>query len=142
MEKSIEMKLKNPIKHFLLDTGIRTLEVLGIFGGGLIGYAIGRLFGWKYLIYSGVYITVLYFTYSYFKNRNINIFLASVFAWSNILAWFLPPLGIFTAVATLGIARNVEQEGKKRYKTLAVIGIVLSIINMAFGAYQGFMKPV
>ncbi len=53
-------------------------------------------------------------------------------AWSNVLTWLLPPLGLATAAFTLNYNENSSDKSKK-WNTLAIIGIVLSIANGIIG---------
>ena len=68
----------------------------------------------------------------YLKRQKVSQTLISWIAWSNVLTWLLPPLGIITAVATLGFS-DVKGVSRKTYMTLAIVAIVLAIINAIWG---------
>jgi len=48
----------------------------------------------------------------------------------------LPPFGVFNASLTYGFVVNSKSEAKNKYRNLAIVGGVLSIINAAIGILQ------
>jgi hypothetical protein len=54
--------------------------------------------------------------------------------WSNVATWLLPPVGFFTSIATYTINSENHGEDRETYMTLAIVGIVLSLINSFIGA--------
>ena len=75
----------------------------------------------------------------YLKCKNVNQKLINWIAWSNILTWFIPPIGIITGVATIGFS-NVQNINKRKYMILAIIAIVLAIINATWGVIGALNK--
>lgn len=62
---------------------------------------------------------------------------AKIVNWSNVAAWFVPPLGIFTACYTLKIFWPNRKE-RKGEVFIAAGCLVLSILNGAIGATVKF----
>jgi len=81
----------------------------------LLGAAVGQWFGkW------------------YAKRIKVSKGLIKFIVWSNVLTWLSIPIGLFTGFAALELGKTAGSESKK-YKTLAIIGIVLSLLNLVFG---------
>lgn len=133
------------MKHFQLETkeqkeerikNSKPLTVLGLIswvGGAIIGYMIVKFLGIIVaVIFLFAFLIGVYFPGWYFKRQKVNYTFIKWFVWSNILTWFLPPLGILTGFAAFGFSNLVKQE-KKKYKILAIIGIILSLINAIVG---------
>ncbi|MFH1253006.1 MAG: hypothetical protein V1664_01595 [Candidatus Uhrbacteria bacterium] len=81
----------------------------------LLGAAVGQLFGrW------------------YAKKPKTNPGLIKFIVWSNVLTWISIPIGLFTGFSAWEFSKMTGPESKK-YKTLAIVGIVLSLANLLFG---------
>ena len=97
------------------------------------GYIIGKYLGLLVVI---IFISAFFLGQKlpqwYFKKERINISLINYIAWSNILAWLLPPLGIMIGVATLDFKNHIPSNNKK-YKVLAIFGILASLLNALSG---------
>jgi len=116
-------------------------KVAGVIGA-LIALAVGRYLGLALLVF--FIITYL----PYFLGKKLSMrFIKKGFiskraygflAWSNILTWLLPPLGIFTATATLILIKNSKRTPPKSYKVLAIFCIIALIINGIFGVVGGY----
>jgi len=81
----------------------------------LLGAAVGQWFGKWYV-----------------KRPKVNQSLIKFIAWSNVLTWLSIPVGLFTGLATWEFSKTAGAESQK-CKTLATVGIVLSIINLLLG---------
>jgi len=95
-------------------------------------------------MYAPFYLTFLlgaaigqWFASWYAKRAEVNRGLIKFIAWSNVLTWFSIPIGLFTGLATLEFSKTAGLESKK-YKILAIVGIVLSLINLGFGIITKF----
>ncbi|MFH1089332.1 MAG: hypothetical protein V1716_02830 [Candidatus Uhrbacteria bacterium] len=78
----------------------------------LLGAAIGQWFGkW------------------YAKRPKVSKGLIKFIAWSNVLTWLSIPIGLFTSLAVLELSKTAGPDSKK-FKTLAIVGIVLSLLNL------------
>jgi hypothetical protein len=100
--------------------------------GLIIGFVLWKFLGLASFIFIFAFIIGVWLPKWYFKRQRISQTLIKWFVWSNVLTWVLPPLGILTGSAALKFSNLVEQE-KKKYKTLAIIGIALSSINAIAG---------
>lgn len=102
----------------------------------LLAIGLGKTMGFSFTIFVVILVVPYYigqwFPKWYFKREKINYSLVNWIAWSNVLTWLLPPLGILTGVATFEFSSLVRQEGKK-YKLLAIISIALSVVNAVVG---------
>jgi transcription initiation factor TFIIIB Brf1 subunit/transcription initiation factor TFIIB len=116
---------KKETKSRLLDQAVRIISII-------IGFAMGRYLGIAIFIFIFAFLAGQWFPKWYFKRQKINYSFVKWIVWSNVLTWFLPPLGILTGFAALEFSNLVETE-KKKYKTLAIIGIALSLINAISG---------
>ncbi len=124
-EKKESKKMTNTFKTIIGYV----VSFVSIIGGMLIGKYLGLL---VLLMFFGAYYIGQWFGKWYLKRKNINITLIQWIVWSNILTWLLPPLGILTSFATLEFSNNFPKESKK-YKTVAIIGIVASLLNALSG---------
>ena len=66
----------------------------------------------------------------YIKREKIDTNLISVIAWSNLFTWIIPIWGVFTGFATLRFTEHPQFKGEKKYKTLAIVGIVLAVLSV------------
>ena len=58
--------------------------------------------------------------------------LVKFIAWSNVILWVLPPLGLLVACATLQSAKHFELE-KRKYLFLGYGGLIVTIVNIVWG---------
>lgn len=98
----------------------------------VMGFIIGRFLGLVFFIFVFAYLIGEWFPKWYMNRKKINYGLINFIAWSNTLAWILPPLGVLIGFSTLGFSRFITPESKK-YKTLAFAGIIISLINSIIG---------
>lgn len=81
------------------------------------------------VIIGGMYYLGDWIAQWYLKRRVINEGVINLLSWTNLIVWVLPPLGIFTASLVYGLCHRSEITSSRRYKILAIIGAVLSIVN-------------
>ena len=117
-EKVINFELK--VLHVILSFAI--YYVFKAAGAIVLLFSLGFL--------SIVAIVADIIAKSYIKREKINTKLVSVIAWSNLLTWIIPILGVFTGFATLRFTKHPQFKGKKKYKTLAIVGIVLAVLSV------------
>ena len=121
--KTEPRKEKSPLYYFATAIGF------------LLGYLIVRILGpISFFIFLIPVLVGLYFPSWYLKKENVNKSLIKGIAWSNVITWFLPPLGLMVSITTFGFSRSDKVEGRQKYKKLAIVGFVLSIINSLSGA--------
>jgi hypothetical protein len=80
-----------------------------------------------------------YYLANWYLKRPSGDRIAQITAWSNVISWFLPPIGLYTATATLLAASQYRAAGKDstRLYVLGTIGLVLTIVNAGLGALKG-----
>jgi hypothetical protein len=109
------------------------LDQVVSFGSIVIGFIIGKYLGLLVVgLYFLAYLIGQWFPKWYVKRERVNITLVKWIVWSNVLTWFLPPLGVMTGFAALEFANHFPGDHKK-YKTIAIIGIVASFVNALSG---------
>ena len=124
MTNTAEPKKENSLRYYF--------EVaIGWFLGYLIVKILGPIFFFIFLI---AVLIGLYFPGWYLKKTNVNKQLIKGIAWSNVITWFLPPLGLMVSIATFGFSYSEKVEDRQKYKKLAIVGFVLSILNSILGA--------
>ncbi len=123
-----EKKESKKLKSALNQTVSSIVTFVSIIGG----FLIGKFLGLVVFLFIGAYFAGQWFGKWYLKRKNVNITLIKWIVWSNVLTWLLPPLGIMTSLATLEFSNNFPNESKK-YKTIAIIGIVASLLNALSG---------
>lgn len=97
------------------SSGYNGVELWAAFLVALIAYSIGY-----YLPRSNVG-----------KKLVAHITLMSWIAWINLVAWFLPPLGIATGLLSVGFADALGGTKRTRNILLGYVGLVLAILNAA-----------
>lgn len=117
--------IKSPVKKSILDQAL----AVGIW---MTSFIIGRFLGLVFFLFLGAYLLGQWFPSWYLKRDKISITLVKWIVWSNVLTWFLPPLGIATGFAALEFGNHFPGD-RKKYKTLAIIGIVASLLNALSG---------
>lgn len=75
----------------------------------------------------------------YIKKGKIKRNVLKLWAWSNLITWLIPVVGIFTAVFTLKIFMNMRHK-EKLFQVLAIIGLCALVINAGVGAVQGMER--
>lgn len=108
------------------------LDQVVTFGSIIIGFVIGKYLGLVVFLFLGALYVGQWFPKWYLKRERANITLVKWIVWSNVLTWLLPPLGIMTGFAALEFGNHFPGE-RKKYKTIAIIGIVASLINALWG---------
>lgn len=98
----------------------------------IAAFAIGRFLGLVTFLFIGAWALGEWFPKWYMKREKVNSSLVKWIVWSNVLTWLLPPLGILTGFAALRFADYFPPEHKK-YKIIAVVALVASILNAISG---------
>lgn len=91
------------------------------------------------LLMIGLYIlaisAALKFSAWYLKKEKKNLSLINFIVWSNVIIGFLlPPLGVFISVVTFKFS-NYFRDKSKKFKTLAIVGLLISIASAILGAF-------
>jgi hypothetical protein len=94
----------------------------------LLGLAIFLFIG----VWVGPWALGRWFPKWYMKREKVNVGLVKWIVWSNVLTWSLPPLGVLTGFAALKFADYFPSKSKK-YKIIAVIALIASVINAIVG---------
>jgi hypothetical protein len=110
-------------------------NVLGILAF-IVTFILFRYLGLVGLLFLGAYYLGDWITKWYCKRKTVNEKVLSLVSWSNVVSWLLPPIGVFTASMAYGFSVNSKSESSKKYRNLAIIGAVLSIVNAAIGILQ------
>lgn len=107
-----------------------TQQILNFFviaGSMALGYILGLAYFVVIIpILIGVYLPKIY------TKKSSGQTIANITAWSNVLTWILPFLGLYTAAATLSTA-GIYREKSTKYYILGGIGLALSLINGILG---------
>lgn len=103
------------------------------YGVSAIAFGIGYAFGWVMLLVIIVLFLVGSWLAKWYGDRSGNTSIVKVVAWANILTWFLPVLGYFTAGATIKFSDLKTGTERKQLLILGSIGLVLSLINSVIG---------
>jgi len=114
------------------STAKTVLDQVVTFGSIIIGFIIGKYLGLVVFLFLGALLLGQWFPKWYLKREHINITLVKWIVWSNVLTWLLPPLGIATGFAALEFGNHFPGD-RKKYKTVAIIGIVASLLNALSG---------
>ena len=104
----------------------------------LIGLGLGRSLGAAYWVVALI-IGIPYWVGNriaawYVKRDNISSKLIEVISWSNVITWFLPPLGMLTGAMTIKFNQFNTNE-RRKYVLLGWGCVVASIINALVGVY-------
>jgi len=108
------------------------LDQVVTFGSIIIGFVIGKYLGLVVFLFLGALYVGQWFPKWYLKRERANITLVKWIVWSNVLTWLLPPLGVMTGFAALEFGNHFPGD-RKKYKTIAIVGIVASLINALLG---------
>ena len=96
------------------------------------GFILGKYLGLVLLLFVLAWFIGQWFGKWYLKREHINTTLVKWIVWSNVITWLLPPLGVMTGFATLEFANHFPSDAKK-YKTIAIIALIVSFINALSG---------
>ena len=102
----------------------------------IFAYVLFRFLGVVGLIFIAAYYLGDWAAKSYCKRETVSEKVLNFCAWSNVITWFLPPLGIFTATLAYGFSVHSQSKSKNKYRNLALIGAALSILNAVLGILQ------
>jgi len=94
-----------------------------------------RLFGLALLIPLIPIALGLSFPKWYLGRKKPSAKLVEIIAWSNVVLWALPPLGLLTNCATIKFAKYFELK-KRQYLLLGYGGLVATIINIVWGLFS------
>lgn len=118
------------------------MKMKNIFGiiAFIIAFALFRYLGFVGLIFIAVYFLGDRFSKWYIKRNQANewgsLSLPKWIAWSNLITWLLPPLGILTATITYNFSTLINTKNKNKFKVLAIIGYALALMNALWGVMQ------
>jgi hypothetical protein len=112
------------------------VSYMGFIVGLIVSYLLIRFLG----LIAGLILIILFilgfsFPGWYLRKRSPSEKIINFIIWSNILTWLLPPIGLFTSVASLGFISHFEKPAKTRALVLGLVGLILTIINSIVGAY-------
>jgi len=112
------------------------LDIIKIGGAFIGGFVFLRFFGIEtfFLVFIVVVLSFI-FTSAYLRKEKLNNKLINFIAWANLFAWIFPILGIIVFVAAFVFASSERLEGRKRYKILAIIGLVLTVAAVFISIY-------
>lgn len=134
-EQELNQKSEDKKNFSLKRILILLIYILSFF----IFYAIFRYGG---LIMGGLFLFPVWvgssFPQWYLKREKISEKFVKILFWSNTVTWLIPPIGLFTSIATYQFTERLET-GKFRPAILATICLILTIINASVGAYMGYI---
>lgn len=128
ISKASEVVHDNVIEERQPSTTKTVLDQVVTFGSIITGFIIGKYLGLVVFLFLGALLLGQWFPKWYLKRDKVNISLVKWIVWSNVLTWLLPPLGIATGFAALEFGNHFPGD-RKKYKTVAIIGIVASLLN-------------
>jgi uncharacterized membrane protein len=100
----------------------------------IVAYFLARVLGILGLILIAVIIYLALKTPQwYFKKAGRNNKFPEILAWLNVVSWMLPPLGLYSGLATIAFSKNYPAR-KKKYLILGIIGLGCAILNSVWGA--------
>lgn len=94
-----------------------------------------RFFGFTLVILIIPFLIGGYLAKFWLKRWEINPSIIKYVAYSNLLSWIIPIIGLFTAGFILGFEKTTIQLPKK-YRILAIIGLILAFGNSALTILQ------
>lgn len=110
-------------------------KVAGLIAG-VIGFMMSKYLGFLTVILFLIPIVVGFkFPEWYMKRTKISYKVIKLIAWSNMITWFLPPLGVLTGFCALRFSNFINDQ-KLKYRVLGIIGIILAFANAALGILQ------
>lgn len=105
-----------------------------IFGiiGFIGGYILFKAIGLASILFIIVFLLGNWASKKYIKEHKTENNVINWIAWSNLITWLLPILGIATAISSYNFSNNFKH-GKNKYLYLAITGGLLSILNALWG---------
>lgn len=113
------------------DPSEKLLEYLAYAIGLVIGIYLGFLFALIFIVIACIGPMLVDV---YMKRKNVSDRLIKIIAWSNIIAWLLPPLGIFIGFSTIQFGKYIHTQ-KTKFTILGVLGIILALCNAGLGIF-------
>lgn len=105
-------------------------NVLITIAAGIIGYNLGIAY---FILLAPILLGIYVPKWCIKKKINIKHSIIKFIAWSNIITWFVPIVGLFTSCFILSLYQQIDFPNKKKYKTIAIVGLTLTVINSASG---------
>jgi len=96
----------------------------------VVAYALFRYLGLVGLLFVGAYYVGNWLAKLVVKKSSPDK--VGFIPWFNVVTWLLPPLGVLTASFSYGLTAT-PTGNKNKYRNLAIVGGVLSIINAGIG---------
>ncbi len=131
-EKQKEISVTKDIGEKKSSGAKSVLDQIVTVGSIIIGFVIGRYLGLVVFLFLGALFVGQWFPKWYLKREHVNLTLVKWIVWSNVLTWLLPPLGVMTGFAALEFGNHFPAD-RKKYKIIAIIGIVASLLNALSG---------
>jgi Na+/proline symporter len=123
-------------KSFISKVGT---VILGVFGWIFIvgsSKALGSYLGFGFIVFIIMFaipITLgMYIPRWYLGRKHVNTKIIKLLIWSNVVAWFIPVIGVFTGVSALQFSGRLKNK-VALYNWIAIIGLSLSTINAIAG---------
>lgn len=121
------------------STTEKTLDLLARWTPLALSIAIVEFLGFNFLlilwlVVGGPLLCGYLFT-NWFIKKKYKKTLIQVLTWLNIIFWFIPILGLFTASVAFTASLSPKYKERK-YKILGAIGLTLSLINVGASVYM------
>lgn len=130
----LDIVSKEPSDKNKITAGDKSLlSKIADYGVSVIAFGIGYAFGWIMLLVIIVPFLIGSWFAKWYGNRSGNTSVVNIIAWANVLTWFLPVLGYFTAGAAIKFSDLKTGSDRKKIMTLGIIGLILSLINSVIG---------
>ncbi len=108
-------------------------KIIGV-SSAMVGFLIGKYFGIAFMALAFLFFMAIYigikFPVWYMEKEKNNHGLISCIAWSNVLSWLLPPLGLLTGISSICFSGYMA---KGKYRTLGFLGATLALLNAIVG---------
>lgn len=130
--------MKNKMKNNVVEEIKKSkksswFEKIIVYAASAGSFFIGKYLGLMVvLLYIGSIVLGYSLSNWYVKREKVNFKLIKLIAWSNVCAWLLPPLGVFTGISSVNFS-SCDTEQKTKFKTLGIVGVTLSLINAISG---------
>lgn len=98
----------------------------------LVACIAGRYLGVFLIVLAVPAVIAFMLSNWYMKREKISYRLIKCIAWSNIITWIFPIIGIFTGVCTIQFGTHISKD-KTKYWILAGIGITFALLNGVLG---------
>lgn len=109
-------------------------KVIGILAF-IVAFVLFRFLGLVGLFFLAAYFIGIWISNWIIKKGNVDGKLAKWLAWSNVVTWFIPLVGILTVAASYNFS-NTKTVNKQTYRNLALLGLLLTLINAIWGTLQ------